>query len=68
MAWIQIEGNISTAFRPLLVLSSEKATRLIEADVQQVTLSASISYPNYIWAPVRIMGFDSYVVEGREKS
>jgi len=67
-AWIKIEGDINAAYRPLLVLSSEEATRLSEGNAQQVTRSAGSSYPNYMWRAVRIMGFDSYIVEGNEKS
>lgn len=66
-AWIKIEGNINAAYKPLLVLSSEEATRLKEGDAQQVTRSATDEYPNYRWRSVRIMGFDECIVEGSEK-
>jgi hypothetical protein len=67
-AWIKIEGDINTTYKPLLVLSSEEANRLKEADAQQVTRSAADEYPNYRWRPVRIMGFDECIVEGSEKA
>lgn len=35
-AWIKIEGDINKAYKPLLVLSSEDATRLSEAYLREV--------------------------------
>jgi hypothetical protein len=68
MPWIKIEGDINKAYKPFIVLSSEEATRLSEADAQQVTRSASDEYPNYRWKSVRIMGFEDCIVEGSEKA
>lgn len=67
MPWIQIEGDINGKYRPLLVHSSEDATRLSEGDAQQVTRSAADAHPQYAWRSVRIMGFDAYIVEGSNK-
>lgn len=67
MPWIQIEGDINTSYKPLIVLSSEEATRLSEANAQQVARSASDEHPTYKWRPVRIMGFDECIVEGTAK-
>jgi len=67
LAWIKIEGDINATYRPLLALNSEEATRLKEADAQQVTRSAATEHPNYRWRSVRVMGFDYYIVEGSEK-
>lgn len=66
--WIKIEGDINKAYRPFLVLSSEDATRLSEANAQQVTRSATDEYPKYLWRSVRMMGFDECIVEGNEKA
>lgn len=66
-AWIKIEGDINAAYKPILVLSSEEATRLKEGNAQQVTRSAATEYPKYSWRSVRVMGFDYYLVEGSEK-
>ncbi len=67
-AWIKIDGDINGKYKPLLVLDSQEATRLKEADAQQVTRSASDEYPKYRWRSVPIGGFpDWYVVEGSEK-
>jgi hypothetical protein len=66
--WIKIEGDINSRYQPTLVRLSEEATRLSEANAQQVTRSASDEYPAYRWKAVTIMGFpDSFVVEGTPK-
>jgi hypothetical protein len=67
-AWIKVVGDINAAYKPLLVLSSEEATRLKEGDAQQVTRSATDEYRSYRWRVVRIMGFDECIVEGIEKT
>jgi len=66
--WIRVEGDINKAYKPILVWSSEEATRLSEHDGQQVTRSATDEYPDYAWRHVPIMGFpDFYIVEGSQK-
>jgi len=68
MPWIQIEGDVHSKFKLLLLVnSSEEATRLSEGDAQQVTHAADDAYPQYRWRSVRIMGFDAYIVEGIAK-
>jgi hypothetical protein len=67
-AWIKIEGDINKKYKPLLTFDSQEATRLKEADAQQVTRSASDEYPNYLWKSVRILGFDERIVEGSKKA
>lgn len=64
---IKIEGDINNAYKPLLVGTSEEATRLSGANAQQVTRSASDEYPSYSWRSVKIMGFDEFIVEGFAK-
>jgi hypothetical protein len=68
LAWIKIEGDINKKYKPLLTFDSQEATRLKEADAQQVTRSATDEYPKYRWRSVRIMGFDECIVEGSEKA
>ncbi|PYX87436.1 MAG: hypothetical protein DMG68_11755 [Acidobacteria bacterium] len=67
MLWIKIAGDINAAYKPLLVASSEDASRLTAPDAEQVTRSAAGEYPNYRWRPVRIMGLEYYIVEGEQK-
>jgi len=57
MLWIKIAGDINAAYKPLLVASSEDASRL----------TAATEYPNYRWRPVRIMGLEYYIVEGEQR-
>jgi hypothetical protein len=68
MLWINIEGDINKAYKPLIVWSSEEATRFSEANAQQVTRSASDAHPTYAWRSVRMMGFDECIVEGTPKA
>jgi hypothetical protein len=64
MPWIQVEGDIKRAYRTLIVFSSEQATRMGQEDAENVKGVAQIAHPNYVWNLVRVMGFDSYVIEG----
>jgi hypothetical protein len=64
---IKIEGDLNANYRPLMALSSEEATRMSEANAQQVTHSATAEYPIFSWRVVRIMGFSECIVEGSEK-
>jgi hypothetical protein len=67
MPWIRVDGDINGKYAPVMVWSSEEATRLSEANAQQVAESSFISFPEYAWRPVRIMGFDECIVEGTAK-
>jgi hypothetical protein len=68
MAWMQVEGDIRRAYQMLIVFSSEQATRLGQEDAERVKSMAETVYPHYVWDLVRVMGFDSYVLEGWEPS
>jgi len=66
--WIKIEGDINAAYKPILIYNSEDATRLSEANAQQVMRSTTDEYPAYKWRTVSIGGFPDWrIVEGTPK-
>jgi hypothetical protein len=64
-AWIKVRGVINGRFKPLLILDPRQATKLKEADAQQVMRAAGDAYPDYSWKLVETTTPNKYIVRGR---